>query len=104
MCRGESSFQRRRVDAFGLKASHRRIYLTFGLRIKPAAEERTNKLDMNRFIERRNVDALPQDFDAIITLRRQDGAEPFEKLLSQLSKAVPLPRKPVFERGRPFDR
>ena len=104
MCRGEGSFQRRWVDAFSLKAPHRRIYLTFGVRIKPAAEERANELDMNRFIERRNVDALAQDFDAIIALRRQDGAEPFEKLLPQLSKAMPLAREPVFERGRPFDR
>ena len=59
---------------------------------------------MNRFVERRDFDAFSQDIDAIIALRRQDGAEPFEKLLAQLTEAVPLASEPVLERWSPVDR
>lgn len=59
---------------------------------------------MNRFVERRDFDAFSQDFDTIIALRRQDGAKPFEKLLAQLTEAVPLAGEPVFERWSPIDR
>ena len=103
-CCRESSLERCRIDAFGPKARYRRIDLALGFRIKPTAEQRANEFDVNRFVERRDFDALPQDFDAIIALRRQDGAEPFEKLLPQLTKAVPLAREPVFERRSPVDR
>src|SRR5262249_10941954 len=96
-CSSESGFERFRLDAFGAKARERCIDLALGLRIKTAAEQRANEFEVHRLVERRHVDALAQDVDAIIALRRQDGAEPFEKLLAQLTEAVPLAGEPVFE-------
>ena len=75
--------------------------LVLGLGIKGAAQQRVNELDVSYFIERRNFDALPQYFDTIIALRRQDDAEFPEQLLLQLSKAMPLACEPVVEQGRP---
>ena len=88
---------------FGPKARYRRFNLTLGLRTKPAPEQRANELDVNHFVERRELDALPQDFDTIIALRRQDGAELLEQLLPQLIKAVALACEPVVEQRRPVD-
>src|SRR5262245_17791099 len=68
-----------------------------------AAKQRADELDVSCFVERRDFDALPQDFDKIVALRRQDGAEPREPLLLQLTKAVPLAREPVVEQRSPVD-
>jgi hypothetical protein len=102
-CR-ERGLERFRIDAFGLKACDRCIDLALGLRIKTAAEQGANEFEVNRLVERRDVNAFPQDFDAIIALRRQDGTEPLEKLQAQLTEAVPLAGEPVFERRSPVDR
>ena len=47
-------------------------YLVLGLSIKPTAKQRANELDVNHFVERRDFDALPLYFNAIIALWRQD--------------------------------
>jgi hypothetical protein len=78
LCCRKSGLERCRVNAFGLKARYRCIDLVFGLGIQPAAQQRANELNVNRFVERRDLEALPQYFNAIIAFRRQDGAESFE--------------------------
>ena len=74
-----------------------------GLGIKRAAKQHTNELDVSRFIEGRNFDALTQHFNAIVALRRQDGGKSLEQLLPPLTKAVPLARQPVVEQWSPVD-
>src|SRR5262249_13417746 len=93
--------ERRRVDAFALKTSYRRIDLLPGLRIVRPVHERSNKRDVSRFVERGDFDEFSQHFDTIVW--RHDGAESLKQLLAQLTKAVPLAREPVFERVGPFD-
>ena len=72
-CCCKAGLERCQVDAFALKARYRCIDLALGLSIKPTAKQRANEFDVNRFVERRDFDALPQYFDAIIALRRQDA-------------------------------
>jgi hypothetical protein len=66
------------LGAFALKERYRCIDLVFGLDIKRAAKQRANELNVSCFVERRNFDALPQYFNTIIALRRQDEAESLE--------------------------
>jgi len=65
-------------NAFALRARYRCIDPVLGLGIKRAAKQRANELNVSRFVERRNFDALPQYFNTIIVLRRQDEAESLE--------------------------
>ncbi|MGV7213056.1 hypothetical protein SO180_07060 [Bradyrhizobium sp. UFLA05-112] len=104
LCRRQNGLERCRIDASGLELPHRCVDLVLGLGIKPAAKQRANELDVNRFVERRNFDALTQQCDAVIVLRRQDEDEPFEELLAPLTETVPLACEPILERRGPFDR
>ena len=74
-----------------------------GLGIKRAKQQRANELDVSRFIEGCNFDALTQHFDAIIALRRQDGGKSLEQQLPPLTKTVPLACQPVVEQWSPVD-
>jgi hypothetical protein len=42
--------------------------------MKSAAEQHANELDRDAFVCWRDLDALPQHVNAIVTLRRQDEA------------------------------
>jgi hypothetical protein len=74
-----------------------------GFGMKSAAKQRANELNVSCFVERVNFDALPQHFKTIVTIRRQDAAQPLEQLLPQLIEAVTLACEPVVEQGGPVD-
>jgi hypothetical protein len=90
LCRRKSRLERCGVDTFALKERYGCSDLVRGLGIKRAEQQPPNELDVSRFIEGCNVDALTQHFKAIIALRRQDGAQSLEQQLPPLPKTVPL--------------